>query len=247
MARVGWLFVAAVLVLLRGTDPVRGQEQDPARSRNWCVIPAARKHAWWQKRHRLLNQRVKQRPVELVFIGDSITQGWEGRGRRVWQEFYGKRHAVNLGIGGDGTQHVLWRLDHGNLAGIRPKVAVVMIGTNNLPGHKPEHVAQGVAAIVEKIHRHSPQTKVLLLAIFPRGATPQDRVRRAVEATNRLLARLHDGKRVFFLDLNRHFLTRDGTLPREIMPDLVHPSEKGYRIWATAMEPLLARLLERQQ
>ena len=127
-----------------------------------------------------MNARVKQGNVDLIFIGDSITHGWEEAGKDVWQKFYGKRNAVNLGIGGDQTQHVLWRLDHGNIDGISPKLAVIMIGTNNAgSGQQPEQIAEGIKAIVEQLRAKLPETKILLLAIFPRGADNKIRFARS--------------------------------------------------------------------
>ncbi len=132
--------------------------------------PVPRNDAWWQARQKSMNERVKKGNVDLLMIGDSITHGWEGGGKEVWKKFYEKRNAVNLGIGGDQTQHVLWRLENGNIEGIQPKLAVLMIGTNNAWCNNPQEVAAGVQAIVEKLRAKLPQTKVLLLAIFPRGA-----------------------------------------------------------------------------
>ena len=139
---------------------------------NPATTPAPRNDAWWQQRHESMNARVKKGNVDLIFIGDSITHGWEGGGKDVWQQFYGNRNAVNLGIGGDQTCHVLWRLDHGNIDGISPKLAVIMIGTNNAgnAAQSAEQIAAGVKAIVDKLRTKLPQTKILLLAIFPRGA-----------------------------------------------------------------------------
>src|SRR3954464_436209 len=126
-------------------------------------------HEGTLKRHEGFNERVKKGNVDLIFIGDSITQGWEGSGAKVWKEFYDKRNAVNLGIGGDRTQHVLWRLDHGNIDGIKPKLAVLMIGTNNSGSNTSEQIAEGVKLIVEKLRSKLPNTKVLVLGIFPRA------------------------------------------------------------------------------
>ncbi len=120
-----------------------------------------------------MNERIKKGNVDLLMIGDSITHGWEGAGKDVWKKYYEKRNAVNLGIGGDQTQHVLWRLEHGNIDGIRPKLAVLMIGTNNAGCGNPREIAAGVQAIVEKLRTKLPQTKVLVLAIFPRGRRRQ--------------------------------------------------------------------------
>ncbi len=197
----------------------------------------------WLKRHEAMNERVKQGNVDLVFIGDSITQGWEGSGKEVWKKFYGERNAVNLGISGDRTQHVIWRLDHGNLEGISPKVAVIMIGTNNSGSNSPEEIAQGVTKIVEQIRTKSPETKILLLATFPRGADPSDEKRQVNEQSNSIVDKLADNEHVFYLDIGDEFLDDDGKLSKEIMPDLLHLSEQGYTIWAESIESTLAKLL----
>ena len=197
----------------------------------------------WMKRHESFNKRVSQGDVDLVFIGDSITQGWEGRGKNVWEKFYGKRNAVNLGIGGDRTQHVIWRLDNGNLDGISPKAAVIMIGTNNAGSNSSEQIAEGVSAIVKQIRKKSPQTQILLLAVFPRGNDKADKLRQVNAGANAVFAKLDDGSHVHYLDIGQKFLKQDGTLAREIMPDLLHLSEKGYTIWAESIEQELTGLL----
>jgi beta-glucosidase len=181
-------------------------------------------------------------------IGDSITQGWEAKGaREVWEKYYGNRHAVNLGIGGDQTQHVLWRLEHGNLDGIHPKLAVLMIGTNNSGSNTPEQIAAGVRAIVEKLRSSLPATKVLVLAIFPRGPNPEFPSRKVNEAANERIAKLADGKNVFYLDIGKKFLKEDGTLTKDIMPDFLHPNPRGYEIWASSIEPTVARLMAEKE
>jgi beta-glucosidase len=210
---------------------------------NAAVAPAPRPDPWWQQRHESMNARVKQGHVDLLFIGDSITHGWEGHGKDVWSKFYGKRNAVNLGIGGDQTQHVLWRLDHGNIDGISPKLAVLMIGTNNAGGNTPEEIAAGVAAIVEKLRTKLPQTKVLVLAIFPRGPNNKDHLRQVNTKANAIIEKLANGKDVFYLDINPKLLAADGTLSTDIMPDLLHPNAKGYKIWAEAIEPMVKKLM----
>ena len=197
----------------------------------------------WMKRHESFNERVKKGGVDLLFIGDSITQGWEGAGKSVWAQHYAKRNAVNLGIGGDRTQHVLWRLDHGNVEGIQPKAAVLMIGTNNSGANSPEEIADGVKAIVSQLRTKLPQTKVLILGIFPRGANDKDARRQTNAKTNSLVAPIADGKDVFYLDIGPKFLAEDGTLSKEIMPDLLHLSPKGYQIWADAIESQVAQLM----
>ena len=160
-----WLIGLIALAPLALVLPAVAQEGKP----NDAVVPVPREGGW-VKRHESFNERVKKGNVDLIFIGDSITQGWEGAGKKVWEEFYGKRNAVNLGIGGDRTQHVLWRLENGNIEGIKPKLAVLMIGTNNSGSNSSEQIAAGVTAIVEKLRKELPETKVLVLGIFPRGA-----------------------------------------------------------------------------
>jgi len=213
-----------------------------ARSRS-PVTPVPLNEAWWQQRHESMNARVKKGNVDLIFIGDSITHGWEGGGRQVWKNYYAPRNAVNLGINADQTGHVLWRLDHGNIDGISPKLAVIMIGTNNSDCNTPEQIAAGIKAIVDKLQRKLPETKILLLAIFPRGADNNDHLRQVNTQTNQIIAKLADGKKVFYLDIGPKFLQADGTLGRDVMPDLLHPNTKGYEIWAQAVEPMVAKLM----
>lgn len=210
-----------------------------------AIIPVPR-DANWKVRADLLDKRVKETPdTEVLFIGDSITQGWEGAGAKdVWAKFYSKRKAVNLGIGGDRTQHVLWRLVNAPLDGVKPKAAVLMIGTNNSNGedNTPGQIVEGIAAIVAKLRERLPNTKILLLGIFPRSEnfTPQ---RGKLTQINQVIAKLDDGKNVHYLDIGHRFLTSDGILTAEIMPDYLHLSTKGYEIWADAIEPRLSELL----
>lgn len=235
---LAWCVVAscATLVTLHGTTSA--QEAKP----NSAIKPEPR-DGNWMKRHDSFNKRVKEGNVDLLFIGDSITQGWEGSGKMVWAERYSKRNAVNLGIGGDRTQHVLWRLDNGNVEGIKPKLAVLMIGTNNSGSNTSEEIAEGIKAIVQKLGKKLPETKVLVLAVFPRGADSKDARRQVNSKANAIAASLADGKRVFFLDIGPKFLAEDGTLSKEIMPDLLHLSPKGYQIWADSIESEVAKHL----
>ena len=197
----------------------------------------------WTKRHESFNKRVAKGECDLIFIGDSITQGWEGRGKNVWAKFYGKRNAVNLGIGGDRTQHVIWRLDNGNLKNIAPKAAVIMIGTNNAGANTSQQIADGVEAIVKQLRNKTPKTQILILAVFPRGSNPADKRRKVNEGANAIFKKLADGKHVHYLDIGPKFLETDGTLTRKIMPDLLHLSQAGYTIWAESIEGKLKELM----
>ncbi len=203
-------------------------------------------HAGTMARHKQMNKRVKQGDVALLMIGDSITQGWEGGGKDVWKKYYAHRKAVNLGIGGDRTQHVLWRLTNGNLEGIAPKLAVVMIGTNNSGDDTSEEIADGVQAIAKLLRKRTPKTKVLLLGIFPRGENDEDAHRRVNMKTNEIVADWVEktgDEMVVYLDIGDQFLGPDRTLSRQVMPDLVHLTPAAYATWASAIEPTVAKLL----
>ena len=199
------------------------------------------------KRHEGFLKDLKEHDgkVGILFVGDSITDGWRGSGKAVFQENYGKLDPYNIGIGGDRTQHVLWRLDRGEIDGISPKVAVVMIGTNNLGSNTNEQIVAGVTKIVHELNEKLPTTHVLLLGIFPRGAKASDKNRPRIKAINEELAKLDDGgKKVKYLDIGPKFLDENGDIPPDIMPDFLHPNAKGYKIWAEAMDPTLQELLK---
>lgn len=201
-------------------------------------------------RHESFLQRAHQGPVDLLFLGDSITEGWAHRAPELWNTRYGPHQAANFGIGGDRIEHVLWRIDHGELDFIKPKVIVLLIGTNDSAVRNGAQIAAGVRQIVGLIQNKQPQAKLLLLAIFPRGPRPNasrdDSTARmqAINEANTELAMLDDGKRIRFLDIGPSFL-KDGRIPPEVMPDQLHPSRKGYEIWAEAMQTLLDEMLAR--
>lgn len=242
-------FWLSTLFLLAVLPPVWSDDRTPPAPTaapvkvNTATVPVPREGDW-MKRHESMNARVKQGNVDLIFIGDSITQGWEGAGKEVWEKYYAKRNAVNLGIGGDRTQHVLWRLDHGNIENIKPKAAVIMIGTNNsnYEDNTVAEIAEGVAAIVHKLRQTLPGTKIMLLAIFPRGERPNPQRGKILEV-NQILNRLHDGEHVWFVDFGYKFVDDSGVIPKSLMPDSLHLSPEGYEIWARAIEPKLVKLL----
>jgi lysophospholipase L1-like esterase len=181
-----------------------------------------------------------------VFLGDSITAGWAGSGKDVWAKAFGAYTPANFGIGGDRTQHVLWRIQNGELdGGIKPKACVLMIGTNNVGGDSAEGIAKGVTVIVETIRAKQPQAKILLLAVFPRGekASPNPG-RDKLKQVNAIIAKLDDSKNIFFLDIGDKFTQPDGSLTKEIMPDFLHLSAAGYQIWADAISPKIAELMK---
>lgn len=203
--------------------------------------------AWTMERHKGFNAVARKGGVEVVFIGDSITQGWEGAGKAAWERDIAPFKAANFGTSGDRTENVLWRLQNGNLDGaLDPKLFVVMIGSNNT-GHRmdpPQDIADGVAAILHELRTRKPRAKVLLLAIFPRGEKPEDKMRANNTAANLLLAKMADGGQVRFLDLGPKLLEADGTLSKTVMPDLLHPAAAGYDRWAAAVKPEIEAMLK---
>ena len=225
-----------------------GEKRRPA-----TVVPLTQNRDWrvydWTSRHREASALMRSRRPEIVMLGDSITHFWGGEpigGRRTgaaeWDRFFAGRNVVNLGYGWDRTENLLWRLANGEFDGVTPKVVVLMIGTNNVTRDTPDEIAAGVEAICASIHERSPATKILLLAIFPRGRKP-DAIRAQVDEVNRRIARLDERDEVTFLDIGAKFLEPDGTISQEVMYDYLHPSAKGYAIWSAAMSPVLARLL----
>ncbi len=206
--------------------------------------------------HESFLQRAKEGPIGLLFLGDSITEGWRSA-PHIWEHYYGKYQPANFGIGGDQTHHVIWRIENGELDGITPKVVVLMLGTNNSAQHTGEQIAAADEKIIEMIRAKIPGVKVLLLAIFPRDArrgpggliteaTVTDTGKRvtANDRANAILAKLDDGVNVRFLDIGASFLGKDGRIPWVIMPDQLHLSRAGYQLWADAMNPLLEEMMQ---
>ncbi len=207
----------------------------------------------WQKerfeeRHRENLARGAAGPIGVLFLGDSITEGWFwGGNREIWQESFGTMEPANFGIGGDQTQHVLWRIENGELDGISPRVVVLLIGVNNID-YPAAEIRDGVHAVVRRVREKLPQSRLLLMAIFPTGADPADPIvadkRRKIAFVNESLAALDDGDRVRYLDLGPRLMGADGALPPSILPDALHLSAAGYRIWADAMGPLLKEMMK---
>ena len=252
--------------------------------------PAARKLDRDIPRHKDFLQRIEQTKGagDVVFLGDSITHGWEGQ--KAWEEHFGALKPVNLGIGGDQTGHVLWRITDGHeLDRLTPKAAVLMIGTNNIGGHTAEQIAGGIKAVVEELKRQKPGIKVLVLGVFPRGGSsdadrsveqvaagvkpineelakekpdakrlnaavrelerqrgtiPAARLNKKVGEINAIVAKLDDGKTVFFKDIGKEFLDPTGGLSGEIMPDYLHLSGKGYDLWGRAIKADIEKLVK---
>ena len=212
------------------------------------MLDASWARSWWLPRHQQKLAEAAAGDPQVVFLGDSITQGWEQAGAGVFEEYFGQWRTLNLGFSGDRTENVLWRLQHGAVDAIDPELVVLMIGTNNT-GHRqdePAWVARGVEAILDELTTRLPDSKILLLAIFPRSAEADDLPRRNNTLINARLRNFADGEQVFFHDLNSLFLDRQGNLPEAVMPDLLHPNEHGYRLLARELAPLIDGLLTQQ-
>lgn len=201
----------------------------------------------FKKDHEEFLQRRTQGKIGVLFLGDSITEGWKWWGQEVWPKYYPQMDAANFGIGGDKTQHVLWRIENGELDGINPKAVVLLIGTNNI-GYPADEILKADEKIVQEIHDKLPDAKLLILGIFPRGADPADakvaEMRAKIKTVNQGLAALDDGNKTRFLDIGDKFLGADGTISPDVMKDALHPTSAGYEIWADAMNPLLNQMVQ---
>jgi beta-glucosidase len=203
---------------------------------------------WWLPRHQAKLNEIKQRQynIDLVFLGDSITHNWESKGAAYWQDFYTERNALNLGFGGDRTEHVLWRLQNGAVENLAPKLVVLMIGTNNT-GHRQdpaEETALGVRHILDELQERLPNSKILLLAILPRSAHSDSPLRVLNQEVNQLIKSYADNRSIFWLDMNYLFLDENGELSTDVMADLLHPESEQYLVWARAIEPYVERFVD---
>lgn len=219
---------------------------------NTALIPVSRLeqdlYDWWARHHAELDLQKRMRP-DVVMIGDSITQFWDGppestvqNGPAAWQSVFKAMSVLNLGFGWDRTQNVLWRLRQGEFDGLHPRWVVIEIGTNNLTGtsqaraNTSQEIAEAIGAICDEVHRRSPESHIIVMGIFPREAKANDPLRSSIEQINQLLAtRFAQSSTITLLDIGKKFLAADGTLPPSLMPDGTHPGEAGYRIWADAL------------
>ena len=228
--------VFLVALILAVTAPV-----SPAQT-NAPAAPLSPEQKAYRAQHEAFLKR-KDAPIGVLFIGDDITAAWNGAGKSVWTSRYAKLDAANFGVNGDRTEQLLARIANGELDGISPKVVILMIGTNNNRDSAPR-ITAGITAIVKQINEKLPQSKLLLLGIFPRGARETDVLRVKIAAVNAELAKLNTGSRTFYLEIWEQFLAEDGWIPKEIMVDAMHLSARGYQIWADAMQPTLDDLLK---
>ena len=228
-ALCAFLFVPALSLSAEKiyTQPVIPPGGNPA------TVPASRDD--WRARVQSNIDKVQGKPVDLVFDGDSITDFWQTKGRTVWDARYGQLHPADFGISADKVENLLWRLRQGQIDGLDPKLVVLMIGTNNTARDTAEQIAEGIKTVVAEYLQRAPHARILLLGVFPRSAKAEDPIRAKIAQINQLISTPSD-PRVTYLDIGAKFLDAQGALAPDIMPDMLHPSEKGYTIWADAIQ-----------
>jgi lysophospholipase L1-like esterase len=231
------------------------KSRDTVPAENTAVVPVPKlendSYDWYARHEAVLKIKDQVNP-EIVMIGDSITHFWAGppqahiqHGPQSWKQLFDGRRALNLGFGWDRTQNVLWRLDHAEFDGLHPRYVVLNIGTNNFSGtgharaNTPAQVAEGIRAICIRLRSKSPESRIIVMGVLPRGAKASDPFRAKIAELNRLLPELGKTPGITFLDIGAEFLQPGGELPRSLMGDFCHPTEQGYAIWAGALKPLL--------
>jgi lysophospholipase L1-like esterase len=205
----------------------------------------------WMARHESMVQRVKEGDIDLLLLGDSITDYWDKRSPEVYNDTFGAYKTANFGISADRTQHLLWRLQNGIGEGFSPKLVILLIGTNNTgfekdkttPRNQPKEVIEGVQAVVAEVRARFPTSPLLLFGLFPRGE-PDNPQRAQIQQVNQAIRQLEDGRSLFFENIGNQFLDTNGNIPENLMPDKLHPGPDGYTIWARAIRPYLKRYLE---
>ena len=223
--------------------------------RHVATIPVPREDADGKERHAETLADPARAKARLVFLGDSITEMWraDDAGKPVWEKYWAGYDAVNLGIAGDRTEHVLWRIEHGALDGMAPRLVVLLIGTNNSGQSREEgskyrctaqQTADGIKAIIEKIHAKCPGSKILLMGIFPRTENEDPSNLQNIEI-NKIISKFSDGANVRYMDIGKRFVKPENNDPTiMLMPDLLHLNTDGYKIWAEAIAPVVKELMK---
>ena len=237
------LALAALLPIFPVTAETANGETTAAETNNPAISPAPRDGGWIEKFHSKLAAAAKVEEPKIILDGDSITDWWPERGATVWERDIAPLGAINYAIAGDQTQHVLWRLEQGQGRGLKPKLVMLMIGTNNLGSNSDEQIAAGIEAIVENYRERFPDATILLQGIFPRGYAATDPARARIRNINEMISALGDTRNVLFVDFGDQFLMENGTLPKTVMPDGLHPSEEGYEVWSKAILPTISEIL----
>lgn len=245
------VFCIAVLALTTACSSIQTRETASSAPSSTAPTPRTQQFSWmsmstWYQKHAEDIQATEKGDIDVIFLGDSITDGWNGE---IWSKEIAPLNAVNFGIGGDLTQNVLWRLNNGTIGKLDPKVVSILIGVNNL-GHyestTPMDVFLGVEAIVNKTLISFPNAQIILQAVFPYGQNAQDINRVRVKDSNKLVASLAQNLRVDFYDFGALFLAENGDISKSIMSDFLHPTAAGYRIYADALLPKIKASLAKK-
>lgn len=244
---LGCLFVTTS----RAAEPPKAAVSSPRQQPAYEPAPKVREGKVDERfltAHASFLERIKAGPIGVLFVGDSITAGWN-RNREPFQKSFGDYQPANFGISGDRTQHILWRFDNGELEiSPSPKVVVLMIGANNMRGDTAADISKGIEAIVDRVRTKHPKTKVLLLGTLPMGVDPKDplvaTLRQKVTEINRQSKEFADGTNVVFLDFGDKMLNPDGTSSSAMRPDGVHLEARGYEIWAESIGPTVATMMK---
>lgn len=239
-------FVVSLLAALCGQSSAHPQSALPCGpfTRDVLAAPAPREARWPVQRFEEISAAVKTQPHRVLFLGDSLTEGFDGE---VWREHMTPRGVLNAGVSGDRTEHLLWRLQHGNLAGPPPAAVVLLIGTNDLgDGRTPEVAAEGIRADLLYLRRHLPGARVLLLGLWPREESPAGRLRRGTVAVNQLIRSCGDNGTVIYADIGGVLLDPAGQLVPAISPDRLHFSALGYARLAPKLDALIDGLFARR-
>lgn len=203
------------------------------------AVSAKRDDPLFERRRAEMRERRAAGDIGWLFLGDSITQRWDAD---VWRQSFGALNAANFGLDGDRTQHLLWRItEGGELDGLAPDTVVLLIGVNNIATDPPEHVAAGIGKLVDVVSEKLPSARILLFAIFPAGSAPGP-FRERIRKTNAIAAGLDRRPHVRFLDIGDRFLDADQGIPRALMPDALHLSPAGYRVWAETLREFMPKL-----
>ena len=253
------LLIPIVMLFVSGcASNYSGNTQNYVVEKHLANTPVSRTSNWWMPKHVETLERVKMGDVDLLMVGDSITDHWSDVGAQTWEKYYMHRNALNLGFAGDNTEHVLWRIENGEVEGLDPKLTLLMIGTNNseTSDYSIDQIADGIVDIIKVLREKLPKSKILLLNMFPRGSGSRVfrvplpvKIRKGEqwEKNDQIsvlaASEVVDNEWVFFLDINNSFLDEKEQLSRDVMPDLLHLSENGYKIWAEAMEPTIKVLM----
>lgn len=238
---------ALTLLLVAGLPACTVPSGNKTRTAASATTPQQRQDIYARKRHAAIKAEIRKsgKSREVVFLGDSITDFWRWQGAQVWQEMENRGYRpINLGVAADRTEHVLWRISHGELDGLRPKVVVILIGTNNIGARdQAAWVTEGIARVAQRLHQRLPDAKIILCTILPRG-NPESAVRQGVIATNRLLHRCSFPSKVRLLDAGAGLVDAEGKIKPGVMwRDRLHLTAKGYRRWFDRLDPVLSGCL----